>query len=55
MEILKGKTVIKLFKSYPGFKRKLYQKNHFWSLGYYVSTIGMDETKIKKYVKYQEE
>ena len=26
-----------------------------WSRGYCVSTIGLDENKIRKYVKYQEE
>jgi len=29
--------------------------NHFLSRGYCVSSIGLDEAKIKKYVKYQEE
>jgi putative transposase len=28
---------------------------HFWARGYCVDTIGLDEDKIKKYVKYQEE
>ncbi|WP_430304185.1 transposase [Splendidivirga corallicola] len=31
-----------------------YWGNHFWSRGYIVSTIGIDEDKIKRYVKYQE-
>ena len=55
MGIIKGKTAIKLFKSYPGLKKKPYWGNHFWSRGYCVSTIGMDEEKIRKYVKYQED
>jgi len=29
--------------------------NHFWSRGYCVSTVGLDEKKIRRYVKYQEE
>ncbi len=53
--ILKGKTAIKLFKSYPALKRKPYWGNHFWSRGYCVSTVGLDEKKIRRYVKYQEE
>jgi len=52
---LKGKTAIKVFKSYPALKRKPYWGNHFWSRGYCVTTIGMDENKIRRYVKYQEE
>jgi len=55
MGMLKCKTAIKFFKSYPGLKRKPYWGNHFWSRGYCVSTIGLDENKIRKYVKYQEE
>jgi putative transposase len=54
MVILKGKTAIKIFKSYPGLKKKPYWGNHFWSRGYCVTTLGMDEEKIRKYVKYQE-
>ena len=55
MGILKGKTAIKLFKSYPALKSKPYWGNHFWSRGYCVSTIGLDEDKIRRYVKYQED
>lgn len=55
MGILKGKLAIKLFKSYPDLKNKPYWGNHFWARGYFVSTIGLDEETIIKYVKYQEE
>ncbi len=54
MGILKGKTAIKLFKSYPKLKKKPYWGNHFWARGYFVSTVGLDEDMIRKYVKYQE-
>ena len=36
-------------------KKKPYWGNHFWSRGYCVSTIGLDEEKIRRYVKYQED
>jgi putative transposase len=55
MGILKGKTAIALFKGKPGLKKKPYWGNHFWSRGYCVTTIGMDEEKIRRYVKYQED
>jgi len=55
MGILKGKTAIKIFKSYPQLRTKPYWGNHFWANGYCVDTIGLDEDKIKKYVKYQED
>lgn len=54
MGILKGKLAIRLFKSYPELKKKPYWGNHFWSRGYFVSTIGLDAEMIKRYVKYQE-
>jgi len=54
MGILKGKLAIKLFKSYPKMKQKPYWGNHFWARGYFVSTVGIDEDVIKRYVKHQE-
>ncbi len=55
MGILKGKTAIKLFKSYPNLKRKPYWGNHFWTRGYFVNTVGINEEMIRRYVKYQED
>ena len=54
MGTLKGKLAIKLFKTYPKLKQKPYWGNHFWSRGYFVTTVGVDEDIIKRYVKYQE-
>lgn len=53
MGTLKGKIAIKLFKTYPKLRQKPYWGNHFWSRGYFVSTVGIDEELIKRYVKYQ--
>ena len=55
MGILKGKSAIMMFKSYPSLRKKPYWGNHFWSRGYFVSTVGVDEERIKNYVKYQEQ
>ena len=54
MGTLKGKLAIKLFKSYPKLKEKPYWGNHFWSRGYFVTTVGVDEDIIRRYVTYQE-
>jgi putative transposase len=54
MGTLKGKLAIKLFKSYPQLKKKPYWGNHFWSRGYFVNTVGINEDMIRRYVKYQE-
>ncbi len=54
MGVLKGKTAIKMFKSYPNLKKKPYWGNHFWARGYFVNTVGINEEMIRRYVKYQE-
>ena len=52
MGYLKGKLALKLFDRYPQL-RKRYWGQHLWSRGYCVSTIGLDEERIRKYVKWQ--
>ena len=47
MGILKGKTAIKIFKSYPQLKKKPYWGNHYWSRGYFVNTVGINEDMIR--------
>ena len=54
MGYLKGKLAIRLFRQYEKLGRK-YWGRHLWSRGYCVSTIGLDEEKIRKYVKWQEQ
>jgi len=53
MGYLKGKLAIKLFRQYERLGRR-YWGRHLWSRGYCVSTVGLDEDKIRKYVKWQE-
>jgi len=55
MGVVKGKIAIKLFKSYPQLKKKPYWGNHFWSRGYFVNTVGINEDSICRYVKHQED
>ena len=52
--IVKGRTAIRVFNKFRNLKHKPYWGNHFWAKGYCVDTIGLDEEKIRKYVKYQE-
>jgi len=51
---LKGKVAIRIFEKYKSIGKQ-YWGRHFWSRGYCVSTVGLDEEKIIKYVKWQEE
>ena len=55
MGILKGKTAIAVFQQRKNLRTKPYWGNHFWSRGYCVTTVGIDEEKIRRYVKYQED
>ena len=51
---LKGKSVIHVHRQIQGTKRGFTGK-YFWSRGYCVSTVGLDEKMIREYVKNQNE
>ena len=53
MGFLKGKLALRVLSHYPNLRQR-YWGNHLWSRGYCVSTVGLDEDKIRKYVKWQE-
>lgn len=52
MGFLKGKLALRLFDRFPKLRKK-YWGQHVWSRGYCVSTVGLDEEKVQKYVKWQ--
>jgi putative transposase len=54
MGIIKGRTAIRVFNKFKHLKERPYWGNSFWSKGYCVDTVGLDEEMIRKYVKYQE-
>ena len=37
-----------------GRVKKNFKGHGFWAQGYYVSTVGLDEAKIRKYIEDQE-
>ncbi len=51
---LKGKSTMMLFERYSHLRRN-FRGHKFWCRGYYVSTVGLDEAKIRKYIKKQQE
>ena len=53
MGYLKGKLALRLFSQFE-YLGKRYWGRHLWTRGYCVSTIGLDEEKIRKYVQWQE-
>jgi putative transposase len=51
---VKGRTAIRILNKHKKLKQKPYWGNHFWTRGYCVDTVGLDEEMIRKYVKYQD-
>ena len=54
MGFLKGKLSLRLFQRYERLSHQ-YWGRRLWSRGYCVSTIGLNEDKIRKYVQWQEQ
>ena len=50
---LKGKSAIQIHRDIYRVKQGFTGK-HFWSRGYCVSTVGLDEKMIRKYVRHQD-
>lgn len=53
MGYLKGKSALMMFDRHANLKYK-FGNRHFWSEGYYASTVGLNEAVIKKYIQDQE-
>ena len=53
MGYLKGKSSLMIFERHANLKYQ-FGNRHFWSIGYYVSTVGLNEATIRKYTQDQE-
>jgi putative transposase len=53
MGFLKGKLSLRLFQRYEQLGKR-YWGRHLWARGYCLSTVGLDEQKIREYVRWQE-
>jgi putative transposase len=53
MGYLKGKSTMMIYERYANLKYK-YGNRHFWSRGYYVSTVGGNKQAVQKYIQNQE-
>ena len=51
---MKGKSAIQVARTFGGRKQN-FTGQHFWARGYFVSTVGRDETVIRQYIKTQEQ
>ena len=50
---IKANTSREIRQRFPAIK-KVYWRNEFWSVGFFSSTVGIDEAVIKRYVEFQE-
>jgi putative transposase len=50
---IKGKSAVHLARVY-GERKRNFVGQHFWARGYFVSTVGRDETVIREYIRHQE-
>ncbi|WP_304338243.1 IS200/IS605 family transposase [Collinsella tanakaei] len=53
MGYLKGKSALMVFDKHANLKYK-FGNRRFWAEGYYVSTVGLNEATIAKYIREQE-
>ena len=53
MGYLKGKSSLMIFDKHANLKYK-YGNRRFWAEGYYVSTVGLNEATVRKYIQEQE-
>ena len=51
---IKGKSAIHLARVY-GERKRSFVGQHFWARGFFVSTVGRDETSIREYNRNQEQ
>ena len=52
---LKGRSSSALRKRYSWLKKVYRKENIVWSPGYFVSTVGIGEEVIRRYIKYQQD
>ena len=50
MGYLKGKSAMMIFERHANLKYK-FGNRHFWATGYYVSTVGIQEKALRKYIQ----
>jgi len=54
VQIIKSNTGKAMWERFEFLRKRYYGRAGIWSAGYFVSTVGLDEKLIEKYVRYQE-
>ena len=50
---IKGKSAISIARKFMGRKKNFTGEN-FWARGYFVTTVGLDEDVVRRYIRDQE-
>ena len=53
VQMFKARSSMFLKKKFK-FIREMYLDGSIWSVGYYVSSVGLNETAVKRYIEYQD-
>lgn len=51
---IKGQTASNMREKFGWLEKVYWKENVVWSPGYFVSTVGVDEEKILRYVEWQD-
>jgi len=54
VQIIKSNTGKGMWEKFEFLRKRYYGRGGIWSAGYFVSTVGLDEKLIERYVQYQE-
>ena len=50
---IQGKSAIHIARTY-GERKRNFVGQHFWARGYFVSTVGRDEERVRNYIEAHE-
>ena len=53
VKIVKAKTGLRMRQKFPFLDKVYWGKGGIWSRGYFVSTVGISESTIKRYIEMQ--
>ena len=53
VKMLKAKTGLRMRRKFPFIDNVYWGRNGIWSRGYFVSTVGISESTIRKYIEMQ--
>jgi putative transposase len=54
VQLMKSNTGKALQQKIPFIKKRYWGRGGMWSVGYFVSTVGLDEQMIRRYVTFQQ-